>query len=155
MIIPILQDAAREGHCLRSQFLNAFIPIEIWADETARQLSEKIKPTAPLGQKLTLIASEAKADKSKFAHPHHVLPLIERVRKMSDRRSNLVHAKLVTANTDEGTFLWMFRNIASQKEIDAPFQITFDKPSFEKVIKDLGELATSLQKQKIKALLDK
>jgi hypothetical protein len=151
MSTPCLDEAVREGHVLRSTLLDHFVPIEQWADKTARKISDKLKPTAPFSQKLSVIAADTKSGQSRFRHPQHVVPLLDHAREASARRSHLVHSKITTAHTSDGRILWLFQNIAREGLDANAFQMILDKMAFDREIKALDDLAKKLEKQQLKA----
>lgn len=141
---------AAQGHILRSAFLNSFALIEIWVTTMAARLSDKVKPNAPLSQKIKVIANEASAETSRFRHPLHIDPLLEQVRSAAALRSNLVHARMITARTDDGRHFWMFQNIALSPNPLNPFQLVLEPASFTSEIKSLDTLIKKLNRQELR-----
>jgi hypothetical protein len=124
--------------------------LEAWAAEKAGALSDKTKPTAPLSQKLNLLATEARSLASRFRHACHVTPLLDELRAASVARSHLVHSSMKTVMTADRTAYWMFKNNAHAESDLSAFDILWDEQSFEARVAALRGLQKKLDKQGLK-----
>lgn len=151
MIDDTLSDAEKMGHTLRSLYIDEFAGVESWVCHNAKEvMGEKYKPAAPLSQKLKALREAASAETSRFEHPQHVGPLLELAARFSERRANLVHAKLSLAQQKDGPPLWLFRNAARPELADNEFSIIETPASLTKAIAQLVSINKRLGKQKLK-----
>ena len=146
-----LSDAEKMGHMLRSLYLNEFSGVESWVCQNAKSImGAKYKPAAPLSQKLKALREAANSEPCHFEHPQHVRPLLALAARFSERRANLVHAKLSLAEQKDGPPLWLFRNAAQTEMADNEFSIIETPTSLTKAIDELASINKKLWKQRLK-----
>lgn len=148
---PIDTNAARdllwrEGHQLRSQFLDSFARLETTVRDYAKRLGLKLPENAPFSQR----AKALRAVRDHFCKPKKLDERLDEIAELTSIRADIVHSVLEAVKVWDGreeTSLLQFRNVATSSA--SARQFTLDE--LKKLAARAATLAHQFSQQQLKA----
>ncbi|MCC7393531.1 MAG: hypothetical protein IT553_01615 [Sphingomonadaceae bacterium] len=144
--IPDPSELMLKGQILRGKFIDAFTKIEAAVEEYLAKLDLKPNANAAFSQKLKLLGSA----REQFCHPSKLDDRIQKIRDISEKRNDMVHAALTTMmQYEDGQYIqyWLaFQNVGQAGKQ----QLLITEGEMSKLIRDAKQLAAQFNVQKLK-----